>query len=1069
MAGGTIRGITVEIGGDTTKLGKALEGSEKKSRSLQVELRQIEKLLKFDPTNVELLAQKQEVLTQNIEETGKKLDTLKEAEKQVIAQFEKGEVAEEQVRALQREIIKTEGILGDMKSELSSTETAMKKLADGTDNAEKHTDEYRQSVEDAKKELEDFKGKASEAFDTLKTGATVLGGAVVATGGYALKLSTDFDQAFNTLITRTGASKDEMDELNTAMENVYANNFGDSIEDVAESMATVKQNTKLSGDELQNATERALLLRDTFEFDVNESTRSAKMLMDQYGMSAEDAYNLIAQGAQNGLDKNGDLLDTINEYGVHFSGLGLSAEDMFNMLTNGAENGTFSVDKLGDAVKEFGIRVKDGSDGTTEAFETLGLDVDDTAMKFAKGGEGAKEALSKVTTALFNMDDPLKQNQVGVALFGTMWEDLGAEGVKALMNLDGEISTTKDSLDDINNQKYDDIGSALQGLGRTLETDVVKPLGEELKPVVEDAIEYVQANGPKIKEVLSSVVDKVGEFVGFIVDNGPTILSVIAGIGTGFAVWNVVQTIVGVVSAIKAFTTATEGASLAMKIFNAIGKTNVFILIASVIATVIVAIITFIATNEDARAKFIEIWNKIKEVCGNVIDAIVNFFTVTIPNAFNSFKATLGNIVNSIVNFFTVTIPNAWRNFLTTVSNFISNVVTYFSQLPGKIWTWLLNTITKIKTWATNTRTTMINAVKNAITSVVNFFNTLPGKIGYALGYVIGKLILFGKNTINWVKTEIPKIINNIVNFFKQLPGKIWTFLVNVVTKIVQWGANMKAKAVSAVTSLVTSVVSFMRQLPSKIWSAIVGAVERVSTWGSNMKARAVSAISNMVSSVYSTAVSLPGKIWSAISGAISRLTTWGSQMVSKAKTGVTNVSNAIVNGLKSIPSKIASIGRNIVEGLWNGIKNATGWIKEKVGSFASGILQGMKDALGIKSPSRLFRDEVGKYIAEGIGVGVTENADDPIDALKKLGDDMASQDLALNGATINRKLATTFSVGSANVGMDNASLLNKLDGIYDRLSRLQIVLDTGTLVGETIDKIDAGLANKQLLSARGV
>lgn len=413
---GTIRGITIEIGGDTTKLGKAIEDSEKKSRSLQTELRQVEKLLQFDPSNVDLLSQKQEILTQNIDKTSQKLTVLKEAESQVIAQFEKGEVAEEQVRALQREIIKTEGVLDSMKSELSSTETALKSLADGTDDAETQTDEYKQSVEDATNELEDFKGKASDAFDALKTGAAVLGGAVVATAGYALKLSTDFDQAFNTLITRTGASTDEIDSLNQAMENVYANNFGDSIQDVAESMATVKQNTKLSGDELQNTTERALLLRDTFEFDVNESTRSAKMLMDQYGMSAEEAYNLIAQGAQNGLDKNGDLLDTINEYGVHFAGLGLSAEDMFNMLVNGAENGTFSVDKLGDAVKEFGIRVKDGT--ADNAFKELGFDVDTTKQKFAEGGEGAKKALQDVTTALFDMEDPVEQNTLGVEMFG---------------------------------------------------------------------------------------------------------------------------------------------------------------------------------------------------------------------------------------------------------------------------------------------------------------------------------------------------------------------------------------------------------------------------------------------------------------------------------------------------------------------------------------------------------------------------------------------------------------------------------------------------------------------------
>lgn len=296
------------------------------------------------------------------------------------------------------------------------------------------------------------------------------------------------------------------------MENVYVNNFGESIEDVASSMAIVKNNTKLAGDELQIATERAILLRDTFEFDVNESTRSAKMLMDQFGLSSDEAYNLIVQGAQNGLDKNGDLLDTINEYSVHFNQLGIGAEEMFNMLINGAENGTFSVDKLGDAVKEFGIRVKDGT--ADNAFKQLGLDVDKTTEKFGAGGDAAKEALGQVTTALFNMDDPIQQNILGVEMFGTMWEDLGVDGVKALMDMQGEISTTSTALEDINNQKYDDIGSALAGLGREMQVSVIEPLGEELKPVVEDVISYLQENGPEIKEILRGVVEKIGEFVG---------------------------------------------------------------------------------------------------------------------------------------------------------------------------------------------------------------------------------------------------------------------------------------------------------------------------------------------------------------------------------------------------------------------------------------------------------------------------------------------------------------------------------------------------------------------------
>ncbi len=140
------------------------------------------------------------------------------------------------------------------------------------------------------------------------------------------------------------------------------NNYGESLEDVADAMAKVAQNTKETDpSKIKQLTQEALTLRDTFGYDVSESMRAANMLVDQFGLSGEEAFNLIAQGAQNGLDKNDDLLDTINEYSVHFEQAGYSAEEMFAMLQNGTEAGTFSVDKLGDAFKEFGIRMKDGT------------------------------------------------------------------------------------------------------------------------------------------------------------------------------------------------------------------------------------------------------------------------------------------------------------------------------------------------------------------------------------------------------------------------------------------------------------------------------------------------------------------------------------------------------------------------------------------------------------------------------------------------------------------------------------------------------------------------------------
>ena len=999
MAGGTIRGITVEIGGDTTKLGKAIGDSEKKSRSLQVELKQIENLLKFDPSNVELLSQKQEVLTQNIQETSKKLETLKEAEKQVIAQFEKGEVAEEQVRALQREIIKTESVLGKMKTEVSSTETAIKNLANGTDNAKKNTKEYKQSVEDAKNELEEFKGKASEAFDTLKTGATVLGGAIVATGGYASKLSTDFDQAFNSLIASTGASTDEIDDLNTAMEGVYANNFGESIEDVAQSMATVKQNTKLSGQELQNTTEYALLLRDTFDFDVSESTRSATMLMQQFGLSGHEAYNLMAQGAQDGLNKNGDLMDVINEYSVHFQQMGFDAEEMFNILIAGSESGAFSVDKVGDAFKEFGIRVKDESDATKDAFTQLGLDADEMSSAFAKGGDDAVKAYLAVNEALINLDDPLKQNQLGVALYGTMWEDLGATVIKEMYNFGDQFNSARDTMESLNEIKYDDIGSALQGLKRTLDTDVIKPLGDELKPVIEDAIEYVKENAPQIKEFISNVVEKVKEFVGYVVEHGDVILSVITGIGAGFALWNVVSMITGVVNAIKAFKLANESATVAQALLNAVMNANPIGILITVLGAVVVAITTFILTNEDAREKFIEIWNKIKEVAGVVINALVTFFTETIPNA-------------------------------------IGVVIDWFKSLPEKIRSGIASAVDVVRNIFNNIKTTISNTINTIKSNVSNVFNTIKTNI---------------TTIINGIKTTISNVFNSIKTTITNVFNGIKNTISNTMTTIKTTISN----AWNTIKSTITSVVNGIKSTISSVWNGIKSTVTTV-----------VNGIKSTISSVWNTIKSTTSTVFNGIKDTM-------SNALNNAKTSVVNACNNIFTSMKNafsnVTSTFKSIGTNVIEGIKSGISGAVSGLYDSIKSALGGLVDKAKNALGIHSPSRVFANVVGKQIPAGIAQGIENNTDVADEAVLNMTNDLTNQANNLNGATINRKLATTFSMGSSNLATDNMALLSKLDGIYERLGRLQMVTDTGALVGEMIDQIDSGLGYRKVLSARGV
>lgn len=355
-----------------------------------------------------------------------------------------------------------------------------------------------------------------------------------------------------------------------------------------------------------------------------------------------------------------------------------------------------------------------------------------------------------------------------------------------------------------------------------------------------------------------------------------------------------------------------------------------------------------------------------------------------------------------------------------------------------------------------------------AVTPVNNALSDLKNQALQAMIPLVESLANKFMNLYEWLQKHpvAIKIITGVVialaSAFTVLAGTlaIQGIITGVTKAFAFLNTTLLANPIVLITALIAGLVAGIIYL----WNNCEAFREFLTNLWNVLKTKT----SEVINAIVTYFRELPGKIWSAIVGAISNLESWGSQLVSKAKSAMSNVASAVVNGLKSVPSSMASIGKNIVEGLWNGIKNATSWITNKVKSFAQTILGGIKSALGIKSPSRVFRDEVGKFIAEGIGVGITDNADDPIDALKELGDDMASQELAINGATINRQLSTTFTNDAVANSADTA-LLRKLDGIYDKLSRLQIVLDTGTLVGETIDKIDASLATRQMLSARGV
>ncbi len=332
---------------------------------------------------------------------------------------------------------------------------------------------------------------SSIAKTGLKTTVTAIGAvtaALSAASAAAVDFGIDYQKATNQLQASTGATKEEMEGLSEAMKNVYADNFGESLDDVARSMGEVrKQMGNLDGEEIQGLTEDAITLRDTFEYDVSESVRAANTIVKTFGGDGAQAFSLIAQGAQNGLNYSGELLDSISEYSVQFAKAGLDATDMFNIFQAGMDNGAFNLDKIGDAVKEFSIRAVDGSKSTAEGFQLIGLNADEMAAKFAAGGDEAKDAFYKVIAGLREMEDPVQQNLAGVDLFGTMWEDLGPQVITQLDSVKTAYDETADTMQQLNEIRYNDLGSALETVKRHIQTDLLQPISEGIMPAVSNA------------------------------------------------------------------------------------------------------------------------------------------------------------------------------------------------------------------------------------------------------------------------------------------------------------------------------------------------------------------------------------------------------------------------------------------------------------------------------------------------------------------------------------------------------------------------------------------------------
>lgn len=363
-----------------------------------------------------------------------------------------------------------------------------------------------------------------------------------------------------------------------------------------------------------------------------------------------------------------------------------------------------------------------------------------------------------------------------------------------------------------------------------------------------------------------------------------------------------------------------------------------------------------------------------------IADTVLGWFGTTWDETWANIKQFFVDTWNGITTFFS----NVINAIKTAVSNFITTIINFFAQLPTNIANFITNAYNSVVTWVSNMVAKAREMGQNFLNAVVSFFTNLPYKVGYFIGNTLTNIVLWVGNMVAKAREMGTNFINNVVSFFTQLPGKVLQFITSAFNNVQTWATNMVNKAREMGTNFINNVVSFFTQLPGKVLQFITSALNNVQTWVTNMVNKAREMGTNFINNVVSFMQQLPGKIKQYLDSAINNLKTWVTQMGQKGKEAVQSLINNVMSAASGIASKVMSIGTDIVTGVWNGIKNAAGWFTDQVKSFFSGIVDGVKDALGIGSPSKVFRDEIGRWLPPGVVQGFEAAMPSAMKAIQK-------------------------------------------------------------------------------------
>lgn len=750
MARKRIQGITIELDGETKGLDKALSDVNKRSRSLQQELRDVDRLLKFDPGNVEALAQKQQLLTQQIENTTERLNRLKSAQSQVEKQFKRGEIGEAQYRAFRREIQYTE-------TQLKKFEKQLAGLDDG-----KSLDNLKQDLQGVSKEAKETEGAISELGSAI--------GGLAAGGGIAGAVSQALDSA--SLKTKIEISMEVPPESVGAVRDSI-NTVTSYIDDQESAIEGVRRQWALNADASDSANARIVkgagaIARAYAGIDFTELIQETNEVSRSLNISNDDALGLI-----NSLLKIGfppEQLDIIAEYGTQLKIAGYDAEEIQAIFAAGVETGSWNIDNLLDGLKEGRIRLAEFGEEVPSAMQDLldGTNISAQQLQkwgraVAEGGETGKQAMYEVAQAINGVEDETTKNALGVAVWGTMYEDQGQAVIDTILGAKDQTVDLKENQDQLNDSvKQLDQDPAVQFAQAMQDLKVaLAPLLSVIADIISKIAEWVQ-NNPQLAATIAAIVTAVGIFIGLIAVLGP----ILTGIGT----------VVGIVAA--AFGVATS---------------TIWIIIGAIVA--LIAIGAALWTNWDTiKAKAIEVWGAIKE---------------WLAQTWESIKQTASNVWNGITSFFS----GIWES----IKGYFNQAIAWIVSIVGERFQVMSSLIQSIMSTVRSILTTVWNYIKNTFRNALDFVKALVTGDFKGMKNAI-------RNQMDNVRTTIRNIWNRVMAFFRGInlskTGR------DIIQGLINGIKGMASSVTRAVTGVVDGAIGWAKKKlgiasPSKVFKEI--------------------------------------------------------------------------------------------------------------------------------------------------------------------------------------------------------------------------------------------------------